>query len=154
MTTAKTSLVQALLLNTYCTITFMLWRISVVKFASIGRVIVLLQASKIDPLTAKYFDWQSFFSSFSSHTLAWACGLWFNLFGIIVFPICQPCLTSIQWNLTCLLLYAYSTSTATFRLILLFNITPQRTLHSRVKHSITQNSRVILSSNFVGRLIC
>ena len=50
--------------------------------------------------------------------------------------------------------YAYSTSTAIFRLILLFNITPQCTLHSRVKDSITHNSTVILFSKLLGRLIC
>ena len=65
----------------------------------IGSVTVLLQASKVDPLTTKYFKWQSFyflFSLISLHTLAWACGLWFNLFGILLFLICQPRLTSFQ----------------------------------------------------------
>ena len=130
----------------------MLWRISVAKITAIDWVTVhvLLQASKVDPLTAKYFNWQSVFFYFLRTPLAWACGLWF---GIVVFPICQPCLTIFQWNVSYLLLYAYSTSTGIFRLILLFNITPQCTLRSRVKDSITHNSTVILSSKFLGRLI-
>ena len=64
------------------------------RLTSIDSVTVLVQASKINPLTAKYFIWQLFFSlisSFSLHSLAWGCGLWFNLFGIVVFSICQPC---------------------------------------------------------------
>ena len=126
----------------------MLWGICVAKVIAIGWVTVLLQTSKVDPLIAKYFNWQLFFLC---TPLAWACGLWF---GIIVFSICQPCLTIFQWNLRYFLLYAYSTSTAIFRLILLFNVTPQHTLHSKVKDFITQNSTVILSSKFLGRLIC
>ena len=39
--------------------------------------------------------------------------------------------------------YAYSTSTAIFRIILPLNIIPEHTLHSRVKDSITHNSTVI-----------
>ena len=35
-------------------------------------------------------------SLFSSHTLAWICSLWFNLFDKIVFLITQPCLTMFQ----------------------------------------------------------
>ena len=46
-----------------------------------------------------------------------------------------------------------STSIAIFRLILLCSITPQHSLRSRVKDSITHNSTVILSSNFNGRLV-
>ena len=36
----------------------MLLKICVAKIIEIGRVTVLLQASKVDPLTAKYFNWQ------------------------------------------------------------------------------------------------
>ena len=39
----------------------MLWRICVAKIIAIGWVTVLLQASKVDPLTTKYFNRQSFF---------------------------------------------------------------------------------------------
>ena len=39
--------------------------------------------------------------------------------------------------------YAYFVSTAIFRLILLLNITPEHTLHSRINDSITHNSTVI-----------
>ena len=56
---------------------------------SIHIVTVLLQPFKIDPFTTKYFTKISFFSNsnllFSSHTLAWACGLWFNLFSMLAF---------------------------------------------------------------------
>ena len=99
--------VQTLLLNTYWTITFMLWRIFVVKFASIGSITVLLQASKIDPLTAKYST-RFCFLNFLCTPLALVCGLWFNLFGIIVFPIFQPYPTRFQWNLSYLLYCTYS----------------------------------------------
>ena len=79
-----------------------------------------------------------FSSSFSLHTLALACGLWFNLFDIIVFPISQPYPTRFQSNLSYSLHYAYSTSTVIVGLIWLRNITPQHILHSRVKDFITQ----------------
>ena len=148
--------VKTFLLNTYCTITFMLWRILVVKIAPIGRVTVLLQPSKVDCFTTYYFHWQLFFL-FSSHTLwpqEWACSLSINLFSIFVFLVSQSCLTRFQWNWYYLLPYAYSTSTAIFRIILSLSIIPEHTLHSRVKDSITHNSIVIWSSNFNGRLIC
>ena len=59
----------------------------VVSFIRNGRVTALLQPSKVDCLTAKYFNWQLFFflilliyflrTPFGSHE--WACGLWINL---------------------------------------------------------------------------
>ena len=51
----------------------------------IGSITVLLRASKVNPLTAKYFNWQSFF--YFPHFLC--TPLWFNLFGsyILVFLI-------------------------------------------------------------------
>ena len=58
----------------------------------------LLQASKVDPLTAKYFNWQSFFKIFvffACTPLAWAYGLWFKLFRILVL-ISQPYPTRFQ----------------------------------------------------------
>ena len=107
-------------------------------------------------LTAKYFNWQSFFYflRFLRTPLAWACGLWFNLFGILVFLISQPYRTRFQCNLNYLLHYAHSTSTAIFRLIRLCSFTPQHSLPSRVKDCIIHNSTVILCSNFNGRLDC
>ena len=39
----------------------MLWTIFVASFIRNGHVTVLLQPSKVDHLTAKYFNWQSFF---------------------------------------------------------------------------------------------
>ena len=74
-------------------------------------IAVLLQPSKVNPLTAKYFNELSFFllilfSKFSSHTLCIAFGLWFNLLGIIVFLISQPYPTRFQWNLSYPLHYA------------------------------------------------
>ena len=82
MTTAKTSLVQMLLLDTYCTITFIYSEESlyVVKFASIGCVTVLLQAFKVDSLTAKFG-----FYYFLCTSLTLACGLWLNCFVYLVF---------------------------------------------------------------------
>ena len=154
MTTAKTRLVVIVLIIYCSTNTFMLWRIFVTSFIWNGCVTVLQQPFKIDPFTAKHFNKISFFSNslFSSHTLAWACSLWFNLFCMLVFLISQPCPTRFQWNLCYTLPYAYSTSTSSI-LILLLNFTPEHTLHSRVKDSITHNSIVIWSSNFNGRLI-
>ena len=149
-----------LLLNTYCTITFMLWRILVVKIAPISIVTALLQPFKVDPFTAKYFTkilffliliLMHYFLCTPFGPCEWACGLWISLFNILVFLLSQPCLTRFQWNWYYLLPYAYSTSTAIF---LSLNIIPERTLHSRVKDSITHNSTVIWSSNFNGRLIC
>ena len=133
--------------------TIMLQTILVVKIGWIPCITVLLQASKVNPLTATYCNRQSFSSSFSSHTQAWACGLWFNLFDIFIFLISQPYPIRFQWNLSYPLQYAYPTSTAIFRLILLCSITPQHTLCSRVKDSITHNLTVILCSNFNGILL-
>ena len=55
-------------------------------------------------------------------------------------------------NSWCYLMHTLLCSTTSFSLILLLNITPEHTLHSRVKDSITHNSIVIWSSNFNGRL--
>ena len=50
-------------------------------------------------------------------------------------------------------LLVFSETWAYIAIFLLFNITPQCTLLSRVKDSTTRNSHVILSSSFLGRLI-
>ena len=76
-----------------------------------------------------------------------ACGLWLNLFGIIVFLISQPYPTKFQWNLSYPLKYAYSTCTAIFRLT--YYVTAYFTQQD--KDSITHNSTIILSLNFNGR---
>ena len=55
---------------------------------SIHIVTVLLQPFKIDPFTTIFHQDFVFSNSnllFSSHTLAWACGLWFNLFSMLAF---------------------------------------------------------------------
>ena len=155
VTTAETRLVVIVFII-YCnTNTFMSLRILVVSVIQNGCVTILPQPFKVDPFTAKYFNQILFFSNslFSSHTLAWACCLWFNLFGMLVFLISQPYLTRFQWNLCYTLPYAYSTSTTSFRLILLPNIITEHTLHSTVNNSITHNSIIIWSSNFNCRLI-
>ena len=94
--------------------------ILVASFIPIGHVTVLLQPSTVDRLTAKYFNWQPFFFLYFLHTPfgphEWACGLWINLFGILVSLISQLCLTRFQLNLCYPFPYAYSTSTAIFRL--------------------------------------
>ena len=158
VTTAKTRLTHKLLVTIILLIPFMLWTILVVSFIWNSCVTVLLQPSKVNRLATQYFNWELFFLIYFLRTpvgpCEWACGLWINLFGMFVFLISQSCLTRFQWNLCYPLPYAYSTSIAIFRLILLLNITPEHTLHSRVKDSITHNSTVILSSNFLGRLIC
>ena len=90
----------------------------------------------------KIFNCVVFSNLFSSHTLdpcEWTCSLWFNLFGMLVFLISQPCLTRFHWNLRHPLPYAYSTSLAIFRLILLCSVIADHNLHSRAKFSITQN---------------
>ena len=56
------------------------------SFIQNGRVTALLQPSEVNGLTAKHFNWQSFFfliliyflrTPFGPHE--WACGLWINL---------------------------------------------------------------------------
>ena len=59
----------------------------VASFIRNGRVTALLQPSEVDCLTAKHFNWQSFFflilliyflrTPFGPRE--WACGLWINL---------------------------------------------------------------------------
>ena len=77
----------------------MLLRILVVKITPNSSVTVLLQPFKVDPFTAKYYTKISFFLILIHYFLRtpfgpreWACGLWINLFGILVFLISQPCL--------------------------------------------------------------
>ena len=159
MTTAKTSLKQILQLNTYCTNTFMCWTNLVVSFAWIRHVTVLLQPSKVDPLTTKYFNLQSFFYFLlyyflrtPLHGLA-VCGLIYLVYLFSSYLSHTLLDFSKTWT-TLYIMHSSSTSIAIFRLILSIEIAPQRTLHSRVKDSITHNSIVILSSNFNGRLVC
>ena len=138
MTKAKTRVIYTLLVNCYINKAFYVIK----SFIRNGHVTVLLQPSIINRLTAKYFNWQSFFSLFSSHTLwpPWM-GLWFvdSLFGILVFLISQPCPYIFWWNLCYYFLYVSSTSTTIYILKLLHKPTTEHTLHSRVKSSITQN---------------
>ena len=111
------------------------------KISWICIITVLLQPISLS-FNRKYFNRQSFFSSksfsfiFFAHPLH---GLRFVV-CIIIFLISQLYPTRFQWNLSYPLHYTYSTSTAIFRLILVCNITPQHTLNSRVKDSITQPS--------------
>ena len=77
--------------------------------------------------------------------LAWACSLWFKFFSMLTFLISQPCLIRFWWNWYYLLPYAYITSIAIFRLILLLNMAPEHTSHSKVNDSITHNLTVIFS---------
>ena len=72
-----------------------------------------------------------------------ACGLWISLFSILFFSYLSHALLDFSKTGTTFLPYAYSTSTAIFRIILPLNIIPEHTLHSRVKDSITHNSTVI-----------
>ena len=58
-----------------------------------------------------------------------------------------------QYNLYYSLPYTCTTSTAIFRFILSLKVTPECTLHSRVKDSITYISIVISSSKFKGGLL-
>ena len=143
------------LLTYHRTNTFMLWRICVAKIIAIHWVTVLLQASKVNLLTAKCLTSSCFFLLilflfYFLRTPLVVCGL---IYSVLVFLISQPYATRFQWNLSYPLYYAYSTSTGIFRVILLLDITPEHTLHSRVKSSITHNSIVIWSSKFNGRLI-
>ena len=94
-----------------------------------------------------------FSNLFSSHTLAWTCILHLRLQLLLVSIISQSLLNRFQYNLCYCLLYACSTSTAIFRLVLLRKVTPRSLLHSRVKHSITHTPVVICSSNFNGELL-
>ena len=139
----------------------MLWTILVASFIRNGCVTILLQASKVDHLTAKYFNWQSFiFSSnlFSSHTL-WApmnglvvCGLIYLVYLFLSY-LSHALLDFSETWATLFLMHTLATSTAIFRHILLCSITPQHILHNWIKYSITHNSTVILCSNFNGRLV-
>ena len=87
---------------------------------------------------------------FSSYTLAWVCMLDLKLQLLLVLFISQSYLNRFQSNLYYCLPYACSTSTTIFRLILSLKVTPESTLHSRVKHSITHISIFISSLNFKG----
>ena len=120
----------------------------VASFIRNGRVTALPQPSEVDCLTAKHFNWQSFFflililiyflrTPFGPHE--WACGLWINLLVYLFLSYLSHALLDFGETCTFLSLNAYSTSTAIFRLILLLNVTAEHTLHSRVKDSITQN---------------
>ena len=86
----------------------------------------------------------------SSHTLAWVYVL---LHSMLVSFISLSLLNKFQYNLYYSLPYACSTSTAIFRLILSLKDTPEHTLHSRVKDTITHISTIIYSSNFKERLL-
>ena len=140
----------------------MLRRILLVEIAQISSFTFLLQPFKVDPFTAKYFTKISFFLILIHYFLRtpfgpreWACSLWISLFDIIfVFLYLSHALLDFSETSTKLLPYAYSTSTAIFRVILSLNIITKHTLHSRVKDVITHNSTVIWSSNFNVRLIC
>ena len=91
---------------------------------------------------------------FSSHTLAWSCVLHLKLVTYYLFPLYLIYFSTDFNMLYWCFLYACSTSTTIFKLIWSLKITPEYTLHNRVKDSITQKSIVIFSSNFKGRLIC
>ena len=63
----------------------------------------------------------------------------FSPSNVLSYTVSQPYLTRFQWNLSYPLLHAYFKSTAIFRVILLFNITPQCILHSRVKDLLNRH---------------
>ena len=99
---------------------------------------------------SRFFPILFYFLRTPLHGLA-VCGLIYLVYLFFLYLS----LTQLDFSETCIsfsLPYAYSTSTAIFRLILLRNITPQRTLHSSVKDSITHNSTVIWSSNLMEDL--
>ena len=121
----------------------MLLRILVVKDISISSITVFLEPSKVNYFTTKYFNGQLFFLIIHFYFLHTpldgfaVCGLTYLvcLFShILIIPY------QISVKLQYSFLYAYSISVAIFKLILLLNIPPQHTLHSRVKDSITHNS--------------
>ena len=93
-----------------------------------------------------------FFIIFMAHP---CMDLWFvvNLFSMNVFLKSQPFHIRFKWNLYFPLLYAYSTSPPIIRLKLSYKLTLEGTLHSRAKDFTTDNSIIIFSSNFKGRLI-
>ena len=106
-------------------------------------------------LVFRYYISTCFLYYYFHHTpFAWLCSLWFNLFGMLVFLISQPCLTRFQRNFFYLLLYAYSISLGIFRLQFLHNPTIEGTLQSRVKDLTTQNLAIICSSILREYLIC
>ena len=72
------------------------------------------------------------------------CTLGYQL--MLVSFISQSVLNRFQCNLYFCLPYACSASAAIFRLIWSLKVTPECTLHSRVKDSRTQNSIIIFSS--------
>ena len=145
VTTARTRVIYTMLVNCYITNTFYVMNDLCSKFHPKWLCHCSSTAFQSRLLNRKIFNWQLLFSNsnlFSSHTLwpPWM-GLRFvdSFIGILVSLVSQPCLTRFWWNLYFPFPYAYSTSTAIFRLILLLNVTAEHTLHSRVKDSITQN---------------
>ena len=110
---------------------------------------------KLTPFTTKIILVGVAFSDsylFSSHTLAWACMLHLKLHLLLVSFISWSLLNKFQYNFYYCLPYAYSTTTAIFRLIWLFKITPECILHSRVKDFVTQNS-IVIFHQICGRTV-
>ena len=130
------------------------------KFSSIGSVTVLLQPSKVDHFTAKYFNGLSYFSYNSYflctplHGLA-ICSLTYSVY--LLFSYLNHALLDFSETATTftLCIFHYTVEQFSDLSCYLINIIfiPEHTLHSRVKDSITHNSTVILSSNFNGRLV-
>ena len=90
VTTAKTRLIYTLLVNCYITNTFYAMNEPCSELHPKRSCHSSSTASKVDCLTAKYFNWYSFFlilQIYFLHTLfgpcEWACGLWINLFSIL-----------------------------------------------------------------------
>ena len=136
----------------------MLWWIILENIILIRPPTLPIWSFKLVPLTKKLFQYVSFSFSynsflFSSHTLAWSCVLHLKFQSMLVSFISQSILNQFQYNLYYFLPYACTTSTAIFRLILSLKVTPESTLHSRVKHSITHISIVISSLIFKGGLL-
>ena len=88
------------------------------------------------------------------HTFAWACVLQLKLSVATCFLYVSIAYNRSQYNLCYCLPYACSTSKVIFMSNLKIKVTPEHTLHSRVKDSIPQNSIILFCSNSKGWLIC
>ena len=109
----------------------------------IGNVTVLLQPSKFNPFSTKYFKGQLLFNFFlfyflrtPLHGLA-VCGSTYSI-GLLFSYLNHAYLDFSKTGDIFYLIHTLQMATAIFRLILLFNITPEHTLHSIVKNSIPQ----------------
>ena len=116
----------------------------------IGNVNVFLQPSRFNSFSRKYFKGQLFFTFFlyflrtPLHGLA-VCGSTYSICLLFSY-LNHAYLDFSKTGDTFYLIHTLQIATAIFRFILLFNITPEYTLHNIVKNSIIHNNSIVILS--------